>query len=203
MPAHWRKIMLALGLVETKGLVGAIEAADVMLKAADVRLLEKSLASGGLVTITIAGEVSAVQSSVEAARAAVDRLDGAVRISCHVIPRPDGELERILQLQPPCAQAATEEEPPVTAAPDAAATPDAPATTDVVAEAAIPMPENAAATSPPPSLFDREKAKAMSMGALRRLATDLKTDLSSAQIAAANRQTLLNAIERATRKEKE
>jgi hypothetical protein len=65
------------------------------------------------------------------------------------------------------------------------------------------MPENAAATPPPPILFDREKAKAMSMGALRRLATDLKTDLSSAQIAAANRQTLLNAIERATRKEKE
>lgn len=84
MPAHWRKIMLALGLVETKGLVGAIEAADVMLKAADVRLLEKSLASGGLVTITIAGEVSAVQSSVEAARAAVDRLDGAV---LHFLPR--------------------------------------------------------------------------------------------------------------------
>ena len=57
--------MLALGLVETRGLIGAIEAADAMLKAADVRLLEKSLASGGLVTITIAGEVAAVQSSVD------------------------------------------------------------------------------------------------------------------------------------------
>ena len=52
--------MLALGLVETRGLIGAIEAADAMLKAADVRLLEKSLASGGLVTITNAGEVAAV-----------------------------------------------------------------------------------------------------------------------------------------------
>ena len=54
--------MLALGLIETKGLIGAIEAADAMLKAANVRLLEKSLATGGLVTITIAGEVAAVQS---------------------------------------------------------------------------------------------------------------------------------------------
>lgn len=55
--------MLALGLVETRGLLAAIEGADAMLKAADVRLLEKNLATGGLVTITIAGEVSAVQAS--------------------------------------------------------------------------------------------------------------------------------------------
>ena len=59
--------MLALGLVETRGLIAAIEGADAMLKAADVRLLEKNLATGGLVTITIAGEVSAVQASVDAA----------------------------------------------------------------------------------------------------------------------------------------
>ena len=58
--------MLALGLVETYGLVGAIEAADVMLKSADVELLERNGADAGLVTITVAGEVSAVQASVPA-----------------------------------------------------------------------------------------------------------------------------------------
>ena len=92
--------MLALGLVETRGLIGAIEAADAMLKAADVRLLEKSLASGGLVTITIAGEVAAVQSSVDAAAASIARIEGAECVSRHVIPRPDAELEHILLLQP-------------------------------------------------------------------------------------------------------
>ena len=92
--------MLALGLIETKGLIGAIEAADAMLKAADVRLLEKSLASGGLVTITIAGEVAAVQSSVDAAAASIARIEGAECVSRHVIPRPDAELEHILLLQP-------------------------------------------------------------------------------------------------------
>lgn len=98
--------MLALGLIETKGLIGAIEAADAMLKAADVRLLEKSLATGGLVTITVAGEVAAVQSAVDAAKASLDRIEGVVCVSRHVIPRPDAGLENMLLLQPvePTAQ---------------------------------------------------------------------------------------------------
>lgn len=99
--------MLALGLVETRGLVGAIEAADAMLKAADVRLLEKTLATGGLVTITVAGEVAAVQSAVDAAAASLARMEGVVCVSRHVIPRPDGELEHVLRLRPcsPCLSA--------------------------------------------------------------------------------------------------
>lgn len=92
--------MLALGLVETRGLLAAIEGADAMLKAADVRLLEKNLASGGLVTITVAGEVSAVQASVDAARACILRIAGAELVSTHVIPRPDEELTGILLLDP-------------------------------------------------------------------------------------------------------
>lgn len=103
--------MLALGLVETKGLIGAIEAADAMLKAADVRLLEKTLATGGLVTITVAGEVAAVQSAVDAAAASLARIDGVVCVSRHVIPRPDAELAHVLRLQvrdDVTAEAATE-----------------------------------------------------------------------------------------------
>ncbi len=92
--------MLALGLVETRGLLAAIEGADAMLKAADVRLLEKNLATGGLVTITIAGEVSAVQASVDAAKACIQRIAGSELISAHVIPRPDQELNSILLLDP-------------------------------------------------------------------------------------------------------
>lgn len=93
--------MLALGLVETLGILPAIEAADVMLKAADVRLLERNFADGGLVTITVAGEVGAVKASVDAARSAVERLrPGGFLVSAHVIPRPDGELVGILRLDP-------------------------------------------------------------------------------------------------------
>lgn len=93
--------MLALGLIETKGLIGAIVAADTMLKAAQVCLLEKSLATGGLVTISVAGEVAAVQSAVDAAVVALSHVDGVQCVSNHVIPRPDAELAHVLRLIPP------------------------------------------------------------------------------------------------------
>ena len=99
--------MSALGLIETKGLVAAIEGADAMLKAANVRLLEKNLVGGGLVTITISGEVSAVKASIDAAVVAIKRIEGAVLVSEHVIARPDIELARILALTPPQNGAAT------------------------------------------------------------------------------------------------
>ena len=88
--------MSALGLIETKGLVAAIEAADAMVKSADVRIIEKHQVGGGLVTITVAGEVSAVQAAVDAAIVAVGRINGAVLISGHVIPRPYDEVSAIL-----------------------------------------------------------------------------------------------------------
>lgn len=84
--------MEALGMIETKGLLAAIESADVMLKAAEVRLLEKVLVGGGLVTITVTGDVAAVKSSIDAAAAAVSRLGSELLVSQHVIPRPHVEL---------------------------------------------------------------------------------------------------------------
>ena len=63
--------MEALGMIETKGLLSAIESSDVMLKAAEVKLLERTFVGGGLVTITVTGDVAAVKASVEAAVAAV------------------------------------------------------------------------------------------------------------------------------------
>ena len=92
--------MSALGLIETLGLLPAIEAADAMLKAADVRLLEKNLAGGGLVTITVTGETAAVKAAVDAGSAAVRRIRGASLVSAHVIARPDSELATVLTLNP-------------------------------------------------------------------------------------------------------
>lgn len=93
--------MQALGMIETKGLLAAIESADAMLKAADVTLLERTLVGGGLVTITVTGEVAATKASIDAAVAAVNRLDPALLISQHVIPRPHVEVgETIINTVP-------------------------------------------------------------------------------------------------------
>ena len=84
-------MQLALGLIETKGLVGAIEAADAMLKAANVKLVSKEKITAALVTIEIVGEVAAVRAAVDAGAAAAQRVGQL--ITAHVIPRPDDQLE--------------------------------------------------------------------------------------------------------------
>lgn len=92
--------MLALGLIETKGTIGAIEAADAMLKAADVRLLEKI--PGNRRPCDHHRSWRGCRHAVGGGRGAgvLSRALGAVCISCHVIPRPDNGLESILLLQP-------------------------------------------------------------------------------------------------------
>ena len=84
----------ALGLVETRGLVAAIEAADSMLKAAHVELVGSERIGSGLVTIMVRGDVGAVKAAVEAGAAAASKL-GEV-IAMHVIPRPHVEVEQVL-----------------------------------------------------------------------------------------------------------
>ncbi len=84
-------MQLALGLIETKGLIGAIEAADAMLKAANVKLISKEKITAALVTIKIVGEVAAVRSAIDAGAAAAQRVGQLV--STHIIPRPDDQLE--------------------------------------------------------------------------------------------------------------
>ncbi len=85
---------LALGMVETKGLVGAIEAADAMVKAANVTLIGKEKIGSGLVTVMVRGDVGAVKASVDAGAAAAKRVGELV--SVHVIPRPHDDVEGIL-----------------------------------------------------------------------------------------------------------
>jgi microcompartment protein CcmL/EutN len=85
----------ALGLVETKGLVGALEAADAMLKAAEVKLIGSEVVLAGLVTIKVTGEVAAVKAAVDAGAAAANRVGEL--LATHVIPRPDSQTDRVIQ----------------------------------------------------------------------------------------------------------
>lgn len=84
----------ALGMIETRGLVGSIEAADAMVKAANVTLIGKEHVGGGLVTVLVRGDVGAVKAATDAGAAAAQRIGELV--SVHVIPRPHSEVETIL-----------------------------------------------------------------------------------------------------------
>ena len=84
----------ALGMIETRGLVAAVEAADTMCKAANVTLIGTEKIGSGLVTVMVRGDVGAVKSAVEAGADSAGRLGELV--STHVIPRPHGDVENIL-----------------------------------------------------------------------------------------------------------
>ena len=87
-------MMEALGMVETRGLVAAIEAADAMVKAANVQLIGSEKIGSGLVSVMVRGDVGAVKAAVEAGSAAANSL-GEV-IATHVIPRPHADVEKLL-----------------------------------------------------------------------------------------------------------
>jgi len=87
----------ALGLVETKGLVASIEAADAMLKASRVRLVGKERALAGLITIVVVGDVAAVKAATDAGAAAAQRVGELV--SVHIIPKPDDQIATILPIE--------------------------------------------------------------------------------------------------------
>ncbi len=86
--------MEALGLIETKGLVGAIEAADAMVKAANVVLVGKEYVGAAYVTVTVRGDVGAVKAATDAGAAAARRVGELIAV--HVIPRPHDEVEKVL-----------------------------------------------------------------------------------------------------------
>ncbi len=86
--------MSALGMVETKGLVSAIEAADAMVKSANVELVGREQVGSGLVTVIVRGDVGAVKAATDAGAAAARNIGELV--SVHVIPRPHNEIENIL-----------------------------------------------------------------------------------------------------------
>jgi ethanolamine utilization protein EutM len=165
---------LALGLIETRGFVGAVEAADVMLKTANVRLLGKEVVREALVTIEVVGEVAAVKAAVEAGAQAAARVGEL--LSAHVIPRPDDEIDAILALLggTPAPTPAPE---PAPARTHAQATPKA-----------VPA---------PPAASDAE-LEAMTVHQLRTIARDMTgLGIQGRQISKANKQVLLTEILRA------
>jgi len=174
--------MTALGLVETKGLLAAIEGADAMLKAANVGLLEKNLAGGGLVTVTVAGEVGAVKASVDAAVAAVQRIKGAVLVSAHVIARPDGELSRIIAVQ--------------------AAPPATPQTASKTASGIGGGHAPRAASGP--ERHEAAQLRKLSAKSLRQIAGSLDgLSMTPGEMASASKKVLIEAIIAASRQEEE
>lgn len=102
--------MQALGMIETRGLLASIEAADAMLKAADVTLLDRTKVGGGLVTISVTGDVAAVKAAVDAGAAVAERLGGGLLVTQHVIARPQQDVE--LLFRPPEEKAAKPKEIP-------------------------------------------------------------------------------------------
>lgn len=84
----------SLGMIETKGLVGAIEAADAMVKAANVMLVGKEQIGSGLVTVMVRGDVGAVKAATDAGASAAERVGELIAV--HVIPRPHTEVDNIL-----------------------------------------------------------------------------------------------------------
>ena len=192
--------MKALGMIETRGLVAAIEAADAMVNAANVTLTNKEHIGGGLVTVMVRGDVGAVKAATDAGAAAAERVGELV--SVHVIARPHEELEDILGPTPtavpadhpvsprkPDQEPAREEEAP-------AASPRQEASASEEAEAAKEAPAGGDAETPL-SLEDLspENLANMTVVKLRSVARHLDVDnMTRKEIRFANKEDLLRAI---------
>ncbi len=97
----------ALGLIETRGFIGVVEAADAAVKAADVVLADFEISTGGMVMIKLVGDVAAVKAAVDAGAAAAERV--GMLVSKHVIPRPYGDVLKVMGLDNPPAKEVPEE----------------------------------------------------------------------------------------------
>lgn len=179
----------ALGMIETKGLVAAVEAADAMVKAANVWLIGKVHVGGGLVTVMVRGDVGAVKAATDAGAAAADRVGEL--ISVHVIARPHEELELIL----PGREDKTSV-PGVAAKPEISVKPANKAPTPAARSK-----ENAVKKKPTGANADIES---MSVVQLRKFARSIKGfPIEGREISKANKSTLLGLIKKHYTGEKE
>jgi len=169
--------MNALGMIETKGLVASVDAADAMVKAANVVLSGKVSVGGGLVTVMVRGDVGAVKAATDAGAAAAERVGEL--ISVHVIPRPHTELEAILPAPPTCTapptgdRAKNESPKPLAPRPDAQParqTPDSSALQDVPCPACE-KPDTQTLTAEPASETAAEVRQTPDSGSLPTLET--------------------------------
>lgn len=187
----------ALGLIETRGLVGAIEAADAATKAADVELIGRERADAGLMTIKIKGNVAAVRAAVDAGAAAAQRVGELV--SSHVIPRPDDGTEIMIYPPPGQTKEKPREEVSAPAKRKRPAPVEGPATTVSVREEIQEAPESEEESAQFEHLSlsaDEETYKkeleAMTVHALRRYARSVPgLSIAGRQISHANRDQLI------------
>lgn len=176
----------ALGLIETRGLVGAIEAADAMTKAAEVRLVGKERADAGLMTVKIVGDVAAVRAAVDAGAAAAQRVGELV--SAHVIPRPANDTEILIYTQQ--KQTLPTQAPPESSA-ESGKTEEIPEEHDVEEEAVqeIVIP----ATAGRQEYLDR--LEAMTVHELRRYARGVANlSIHGREISRANKEQLIEEL---------
>lgn len=184
--------MTALGFIETQGLLAAIEGADAMLKAAQVRLVEKNCVGGGLVSITVAGEVAAVRAAVDAAVQALRGIKGATLVSQHVIARPDSELAGII------ATGISREETGMSVLPE----PARPCAEKAVAAPRRETPE--VPEEPERARHGISELKSMNVSGLRQLARTLgRVHMTREAIESARKKDLIEAIITAYRQEEE
>ena len=183
--------MEAIGMIETKGLVASIEAADAMVKAANVRLINKERVGGGLVTVIVTGDVGAVKAATDAGAAAAERVGDL--ISVHVIPRPAKDVGAMIEGGgdiPP-------DTPPPKAAPKAPAA-EVAAVAPASAEAPKAEPPKAPAPAKAAGRKSMEELAGMKVVALRSyLRQQHFADIDNGQIKYANKAELLDVFKRA------
>lgn len=188
--------MNALGMIETRGLVASIEAADAMVKAASVTLISKTHVGGGLVTVMVEGDVGAVKAATDAGAAAAERVGEL--ISVHVIPRPAADVAHILDRRPE-PKPEPEPEPP---APEPEPEPEVPepepeeaAHTEEMKEE---QPEEASAEKVDLSELTPEALGKMTVAKLRIVARELgTTGMSRRDIRFAKKEDLIERITKA------
>lgn len=189
-------MMNALGMIETRGLVASIEAADAMVKAASVTLISKTHVGGGLVTVMVEGDVGAVKAATDAGAAAAERVGEL--ISVHVIPRPAADVAHILDRRPE-PKPEPEPEPP---APEPEPEPEVPehepeeaAHTEEMKEE---QPEEAPAEKMDLSELTPEALGKMTVAKLRIVARELgTTGMSRRDIRFAKKEDLIERITKA------
>lgn len=197
--------MNALGMIETRGLIGSIEAADAMLKAANVTLMNKTQVGGGLVTVMVCGDVGAVKAAVDAGAAAAERVGEL--LSVHVIPRPAADVESMLDPRKPeptaaklplSQQAPAEEEQSV----DTAASEKLPTDAQELAEMESEEPEESEEGAGEEETFHLDLSsltsddlRKMTVSKLRAVARKLETGMSRKEIRFAKKEELIARIE--------
>jgi hypothetical protein len=186
----------ALGLVETRGLVAAIEAADAMVKAADVRLVAVEQTVAALMTVEVVGEVAAVRAAVDAGRRAAERI--GVVVSTHVIARPDPDVRLMQGLDappPPPPNTPPPNTPPRNAATRPAAKPTPTKSEPARSQPASSRPATSEALPQGGSADDTDDLEAMTVRELRALARKTPgLSLKGRAIARANKSQLLKAL---------